>query len=648
MRLHIDVETYSSIDISEAGAYTYAESVDFEVLMVAYAYDDEPVRIVDLAKGEKLPKDFIAALKNPDVVKHAHNATFERYAFKAIGYDVPINQWKCTLASSAYCGWPLSLDAVSKAMRLGDEGKSATGRALIKYFCMPCKPTAANGHRERNLPEHDPQAWEEFKDYCMQDVEAEREVGRRLNPLEDLEAERRMYILDQEINDRGVMIDTALAANAQKLGDKHSKTLLAESKRLTGLSNPNSHKQLSEWLSVKLGRDIKSIAKDEILILMKEAELVADSDLIKRVLEIRQYTSKTSIKKYAAMQNSAADDGRAHGAFQIYGANRTGRWAGRLIQLQNLPRNYMDDLEQARELVKNGSYEMIAMQYENVADILSQLLRTALIAKPGHVFAVSDFSAIEARVLAWLANEEWRLDVFATHGKIYEASAAMMFHIPIEEVDDKMRQKGKIAELALGYQGSLGALKTMGGEAMGLSETEMRDIVNTWRKANPAIAKLWDDVNDALITIVKRGGKRVLNKYKNLTFESDGRTLTILLPSGRRLYYQEPRMTTNKWGGPSIKYKGNFGWEETYGGSVVENICQAIARDLLSYSMLRVDEEGFDIVIHVHDEIVVEVPEEGAEDDLQRLYAIMGETVPWASDLILKADGFITPFYKKD
>lgn len=662
-KLHIDIETYSSVDITTAGAYKYCESIDFEMLLVAYALNSGPIHIIDLAQGEKLPKSFIDMLQDPNIEKHAHNANFERTAFRATGYDIPVGQWHCSAVKSAYCGLPLSLAMVSDALKLEEKGKLSTGKALIRYFCVPCKPTKTNGHRHRNMPNHDLEKWEDFKNYCINDVEAEREIDRLLEGYEIPEFERSNYILDQKINDRGILIDLDFARNAFDVDTQHAAVLQNKLRHITGLENPNSPAQLKTWLESKMQQEIKSLAKSEIPRLIDEAE----SEVVRQVLKLRKKSSKTSTKKYVAMLNCACDDGRAHGLFQFYGANRTGRWAGRLVQLQNLPQNHLDDIEQAREVFASGNYDLVTMLYENVSDVLSQLIRTAFIAKPGHIFAVADFSAIEARVVAWLANETWRLDVFSTHGKIYEASASLMFGVPIENIHkgSELRTKGKIAELALGYQGSVGALKQMGGESMGLTESEMKDIVNKWRNKSPHIVKLWKHVEAAAMGAIKTRKKVFLPKFRNLEFFYDGKALTIKLPSGRKLFYQSPSMTVNRFGQPSIKYKGldqktkKWWWIESYGGKFVENIVQAIARDVLAYSMQNLDKEGFNIVMHVHDEAVCEIPDMDLgpysevagkmnQATLEEMCRIMGEEVPWAPGLPLVADGYLTPFYKKD
>lgn len=650
-KLHVDIETYSSIDIASGGAYKYMESVDFEILMVAFAFDHEPVEIVDLAQGEQLPKRFIDAMYDPSIEKHAHNAVFERQAFKKFGFDIPIEQWHCSAIKAAYCGLPLSLEMMSKAMQLEDKGKSATGKALIRYFSCPIKPTKANGMRERNFPQHNIEKWEEFKAYCMQDVEAEREIDTRLLRYKIPTFERLTYDLDQRINDRGILIDMEMAQSAIKINNYFAEDVFNQLRKLTNVDNPNSAAQLKKWLEDAMEKDIKSLAKDTIPALIEEA----GPGVVKDVLELRKKASRKSIKKYVAMQNCVCYDGRAHGLFQFYGANRTGRWAGRLIQLQNLRRNYITDIAEARAIIKSGDYDLATILYDDVADLLSQLIRTAFVARENHTFAVADFSAIEARVIAWLAKENWRIDVFNTHGKIYEASAAMMFNLPIKAITkgSDLRQKGKIAELALGYGGSLGALKKMGGEDMGLSEIEMTTIVKKWRKANPAIVKFWRNVEECAIQAV-RTKKKVYSQFKNLIFECNEEVLTLQLPSGRKLFYQSPSIIKNRFGSESLRYKGmdqvtkQWTYVETYGSKLTENIVQAVARDLLSYSMLAIDKKGFEIVMHVHDEVVCEVLENNAKEELDRLCEIMEQEVPWAPGLPLGADGYTTKFYKKD
>jgi DNA polymerase len=645
--LHLDIETFSSVDISTCGSYKYFESLDFEILMIAYAFDNDPVRIIDLAQGEALPFWFVPALRDPAVLKFAHNANFERNAFVAYGFDSPIEQWYCTAVKSAYCGLPLSLDGVSKALKLGELGKSAEGKALIKYFSCPVKATKTNGMRTRNYPHHDLEKWEKFKAYCVQDVEAEREIEKRLSRYKITETERLNYFLDQKINDRGVLIDTVLAANAVDFDNRNVAELTARAKELTGLDNPNSPAQLKKWL----GCD--SLTKASVTGMLQDEK----SEKVREVLEIRQKLGKTSIKKYLAMLNGVCDDSRVRGIHQFYGANRTGRWAGRMVQPQNMPRNYINFLDEARNVVRSGDYDLCTLLYDEVSNILSQLTRTAIIAPDGKTFCVADFSAIEARVIAWLSGEAWRIKVFNTHGKIYEASASVMFNIPIELVtkESGYRDKGKVAELALGYQGAVGALKTMGGEAMGLSESEMETIVLKWRKANPAIVRLWSDLESCAMRSIETKSK-IESIHKGITFETNDEVMAIKLPSGRRLFYQSPSFTQNKWGKKSIRYRGmnqeTKQWEyvDTYGGKLTENIVQAIARDLLADAMRRVDAAGFDIVMHVHDEIIVEIPagEESNSLNMQYILAEMSDTDHVYSGVPFPAEGYLTEYYKKD
>jgi len=650
-KLHIDIETYSSIDIFTSGAYKYMESVDFEILMVAYAFDDEQIKIVDLASGEVLPQKFIKALLDPSIEKWAHNANFERQAFIKYGYNIPVKQMFCSAVKAAYCGLPLSLAAVSEALGLGDKGKLATGKALIKFFSCPIKPTKANNNSHRNFPEADPQKWEEFKLYCIQDVEAEREICSILANYEICDFERNNYILDQKINDIGILVDIDMAKAAYDMDGLFSKDMLSKMKKLTGLENPNSPAQLKKWLSTATNKDIKTLAKDSLPLLIEQSESVA----VKSLLDMRTKTSKSSVKKYTAMLNCACEDNRVRGLFQFYGANRTGRWAGRLVQLQNLPQNHLVDLKEARNLVKSRDYDHMEMVYDDISSVLSQLIRTTFIAKPNHTFAVADFSAIEARVVAWLANEEWRIDVFRGHGKIYEASAAMMFNVPIEEVTkgSDLRAKGKNAELALGYQGAIGAMKRMGGDKMGLSDAEMKAIVIKWRKANKAIVAFWDKSEKyAIEAFVKK--QRIETEFRGIAFSCDEDTLMIHLPSGRNLSYREPQLATNKFGTMCLTYKGidqlTKKWVsiDTYGGKIVENIVQALSRDILAHSMSRLDQEGFVITMHVHDEAICEIPLKDQENTLKRMCEIMSENIPWADGLPLNADGYLTEFYKKD
>ena len=652
--LFIDVETYSSVDIKESGAYKYIESPDFEILIVGYAINDGPVNIVDLAQGEELPEEFEKLLLDEDCIKVAHNAVFERLCFKRIGYNVSAAQWYCTSVKSAYCGLPLSLDGVSKALNLTDK-KLDTGKALIKYFSCPCKPTRVNGMRTRNYPMHAPEKWEMYKEYNKYDVLAEREIYNKLSKYEIPEIERRLYILDQNINDRGILIDIELAKAAISVDSEYTELLTKRAQQLTGLENPNSPAQIRKWIEHKTGYAVLSLSKETMPDLLKE---FADYPDVIELLNIRKKLSKTSIKKYYAMLNCAMKDNRVRGTFQFYGANRTGRWAGRLLQLQNLSKNHVSNIQMPRNLIRNRDWETVELMYDNVADILSQLVRTALIAPEGKVFSVADFSAIEARVISWLANERWRMDVFRGDGKIYEATGAKMFNVPISAITkgSVLRDKSKISELALGYEGSLGALKRMGGERMGLSDVEMMSLVRKWRLANPAIVDMWHEIDEASKEAVKYR-RPVSCTCRNIIFDCDGDFMTIQLPSGRKLFYHQPIFKDKKIGRSTIKslcYHGvvqetkQWGEIDTYGGKLTENIVQAISRDLLGNSMLNLEAAGYYPVCHIHDECLVEVPAENAKDYYDEMARIMSIPPEWASDLPLRADGYVTPFYLKD
>jgi DNA polymerase len=649
-KLHIDVETYSSVDIATCGSYAYFESPDFEILILAYSLEGGDAKVLDLAQGDKMDKGFVDLLHNPKVELHAHNANFERNAFKAIGYDIPVERWHCSAVKAGYCGLPMSLDGASKALGI-EQLKAAEGKALIRYFSCPVKPTKTNGGRTRNLPHHNPEKWEAYKNYCAQDVRTEMGILDALAGFELPETERLNYFLDQKINDRGVNIDVTLARNAILIDDRFKLEVTDELKRITGLSNPNSVAQLSQWLTTETRKEVKTLAKDNVTALIDELK----SGAAVEVLKLRQLGSKTSTKKFEAMVNYALDDHTAHGLLYFYGGSRTGRWAGRAVQLQNLPRNKMELIDCARQLVRAGDYEMLKIMFDNIPSVLSQLIRTALIAKDGNTLAVADYSAIEGRITAWLAGERWRLDVFAGDGKIYEASAAMMFNVPIESIGkgSELRDKGKIAELALGFGGSVGALKTMGGESMGLSESEMKSIVERWRKASPAIVKMWYEFEACAIDALKTR-RPIKSKLKGITFRYQHKCLTIELPNSRKLIYREPVLTSNKWGGESIKYKGKnqitgqWGWVDTYGGKLSENIIQAIARDLLADGMRRLDAAGFDIVMHVHDEVVADIPDLSTDYVIGEMCRILGEEVDWARGLGTPAEGFVTPYYKKD
>lgn len=650
--LFIDVETFSSEDIAAAGAYKYIESPDFEILIVSYAFDNAPIICIDLASGEELPEEFEEALFDESIVKHAHNATFERLCFKRIGYNVPVEQWECTAVKSAYCGLAFSLDQVSKILDIENK-KLDTGKLLIKYFSCPCKPTKINGLRTRNYYYHDPTKWQMYKDYNIMDVEAEREIYNLLKNYDWPSIERRLYNLDQKINDFGIRLDLQFAQSCITIDESYRSILTEAVINKIGVANPNSDMQIKNWILEQTGETVESLAKPAM---PKVIEQFKGNTLVSYVLKARNQLSKSSIKKYTAMLNCAGQDLRARGLFQFYGANRTGRWAGRLIQLQNLPQNHIDLLAYVRQLAADGDTESIDMLYGNVPSILSQLIRTAFVAKPGYTFVVADFSAIEARVISWYAGEQWRLDVFNTHGKIYEATAARMFNLPVSMITkgSDLRQKGKVAELALGYGGSVGALARMGGEQMGLSKSEMRDIVKKWRQANPSIVDFWSDLEECAKTAITWPGRLVISAFKDLTFYSDSEYLQIRLPNGRSLFYRKPRLKPVKFGRTVIYYEGlnqetkAWGLVDTYGGKLAENIVQATARDLLGHSMLKIDEAGYPIVMHVHDEVVCEVPKDEADAIFKGLIQIMGTQVYWAPGLPLKADGYITDFYKKD
>lgn len=655
MILHIDIETFSSVDIRTAGAYKYADSLDFEILMVAYAYDDNPVQIVDLAQGEKIPQDLLADLTAPDVKKYAHNANFERTCFKAYGIDIPVEQIHCTAVLSSYCGLPIALAGVSGALNLGDKAKDKAGKALIRYFCIPCKPTKTNGGRYRNFPKHDLEKWNQFLDYCIQDVVAEREVHKRLERYEIPDFERRNYIVDQVINDRGVGIDIGFANTMVDLYTRHTEMLKNKIKEITKLENPNSPAQLKKWMSAQLGKEIKSIAKDKIKALLKKQ----DAGPVREVLELRADMAKTSSKKYKAMQDCILGDDRGRGFVRFYGA-KTGRWAGRLVQIQNLPRNKFECIDELRGLYKSGDRDLIYL-VGDVSNTISQLVRTAFVPQKDNAFVISDFSAIEARVIAWVSGEQWRLEIFKTHGKIYEASASMMFKVPIEEVTkgSDLRAKGKIAELALGYQGAVGALKQMDTKKS-LEESEMKGIVKMWREANPNIVALWESLNLAAVTAIKRKRKVTL-KNKLVSFEYDGTLLKMWLPSGRHLSYWGAELfekitlhNGREWRREAVRFKGidqktrQWGWIDTYGGKLTENLIQAIARDLLADCMDRLERIGYKIVMHVHDEVIIEIPEVEAADCLSTVEDLMSRPPLWAEGLPLGGDGFISKYYQKD
>ena len=643
INLSIDLETYSSVDLAKSGVYPYAESADFEILLFGYSVDGGPVKVIDLASGELIPKEIEKAILDEDVTKWAFNSQFERVCLsRHFGLYLKPHSWRCTMVWSAYLGLPLSLEGAA-IITGADKKKLTEGKELIRYFCQPCKATKTNGGRTRNRKEHAPDKWEDFKAYNLRDVEAELSIQEKLQKFPVPEEEWKNYILDQEINDRGIQLDLALVKNAIKCDEEEREENIKRLKELTELENPNSVAQMKSWLADN-GLQTESLNKASVKALLEEVE-----GYKKEVLELRQLISKSSVRKYNAMENAVCKDKRARGLLQFYGANRTGRYAGRLIQVQNLPQNHLPDLKQARSLVKDGYFEALGLLYDSVPKVLSELIRTAFIPKEGCKFIVADFSAIEARVIAWLAGERWRNEVFSSHGKIYEASASHMFKVPLEEItkDSPLRQKGKIAELALGYGGSVGALKSMGALDMGLCEGELKPLVDTWRRANPNIVKLWWDVDGSVKDAVKG---RTKSKTHGIFFEYSSGMLFISLPSGRKLSYVKPKMGINKFGGESVSYEGvglAKRWEriDSYGPKFVENIVQAISRDILSYAMSNLNKAGYQIVIHVHDEVVLEVSKEAS---VKEVCSIMGITPPWAKGLLLRADGYECEFYKKD
>lgn len=646
--LGIDIETFSSVDLKKSGVYPYVESPDFEILLFAYAFDYDPVQIIDLAQGEQLPDEIAEALQDPKVLKTAHNANFERTAIrKFFKMILPVNQWECTMTTASMLGLPLSLDAAAKALKLSHQ-KDTAGKNLIRYFSVPCKPTKTNGQRTRNLPQHDLEKWNQYKGYCVQDVVVEREIRRKVSFFNVPATEKKLWQLDQTINDRGILVDPEFVKNAIALDYQHNQDLTKEAIEITSLDNPNSVAQLKKWLEDATGEQVTSLNKKEIPKLLESTAC----ETTKRVLQLRQEMSKTSIKKYAAMQNARCSDSRIRGLLQYYGANRTGRWAGRLVQVQNLRKNDLPDLDTARELVKGLSLDWLQLLYGSVPDVLSQLIRTAFVAKKGHRFIVADFSAIEARVIAWLAGEKWRLDVFNTHGKIYEASAAQMFKVPIESITkgSDLRQKGKVAELALGYQGGPNALITMGALDMGIAMDDLEDIVHRWRAANPAIKRYWYTIGNAAIECVESG--EPVNCSHGIRFLMEKGVLFIELPSKRRLAYMRPKVIDKGDGFKQLFYQGmdqttkRWGYQTTYGGKLVENIVQAAARDCLANAMLRVDQAGYKIVMHVHDEIVCEMPY--GKGSVEEINSIMGADILWAKGLPLTADSYETEYYKKD
>lgn len=651
--LHIDLETYSDIDLTKAGLYRYVQSPAFEILLFAYSYDYEPVRIIDLAGGEQIPVQVIRDLNDEGVKKVAHNAAFE---INCLGrfYKTEACQWHCTMVHAYYCGFPGQLGRLGKAIGLPENRqKMAAGRQLIRYFCIPCSPTRANYGRTRNRWYHDRQKWELFKSYCIRDVETEMETHKFLERHPFPEEERMNWALDQQINSRGVMVDEELVKGALAIAAQMKDELSGRARRLTGLDNPNSVAQLKQWVEENSGLELENLNKQTV------AEMLADKsgeELVKEVLRIRKELGKTSVKKYEAMDTCVCEDGRIRGLLQFYGASRTGRWAGRLVQIQNLPRNYIGTLDTARELVRKRQTDALRLIYGNVPDTLSQLIRTAFIPAPGCRFAVADFSAIEARVLSWLAGEQWRMEVFRTHGKIYEASASTMFGVPQEKIkkgnpEYALRAKGKIAELALGYQGGKGSLISMGALNMGLAEEELPDIVKRWRGSNRRIVDFWYAVERHAFETVRHGTDSYMSC--GITFTRDDEFLMIVLPGGRKLHYYHPEIRLNELGREAIHFQGinqkTGKWEtvSTYGGKLTENIVQATARDLLAHSLMQLSIRGYKAVFHIHDEVVLEIPN-GSGQGLEEATALMCTLPVWAEGLPLNADGFEGYYYKKD
>ena len=641
--LAADIESFSDVDLIKCGVYAYADSPAFEILLFAYSFDGGETQIIDLAQGEKFPAEVEDAIFDVSVTKTAYNANFERTCLsKYFGRYIPPESWHCSAVQAAMLALPRSLEDVGRVLGL-DEQKMKEGKELIRYFCVPCKPTKANGGRTRNLPCHAPEKWELFKTYCKRDVDVEKSIRRKLHNFPIPESEMELYRLDQRINDRGVLVDMELVRNAVSCERLHKEVVTKRAYELTGLENPNSVAQLKGWLG-DMGMEAESLSKKAV------AEMIAETDgEVEELLRLRLLMAKTSVKKYEAMERSVCSDGRVHGMLMFCGANRTARWSGKIVQIQNLPKNYLPDLELARDLVKQGRFEDIELLYDSTPNVLSELIRTAFIPKPGCRFVVADFSAIEARVLAWLSGEQWRLDVFTSHGKIYEASASSMFHVPMEEITktSPLRQKGKLAELGLGFGGAAGALISMGALDMGLTEEELPPLVAAWRKANPHITQFWWDVDAAAIKAVREKQKTKVGK---IIFEYKSGILFITLPSGRKLSYVKPRMAVNKFGRDGLTYEGiseNKKWSriETYGPKLVENIVQGTARDLLAEAMLRVEEKGYPIVMHCHDEIIAEMPEgTGSVDEMCEVMAVQPE---WAEGLPLRADGYQCSFYQK-
>ncbi len=641
--LAIDIETYSDVSLPDCGVHRYAASEQFEILLFAYSLNDEPTQIIDLASGEKIPDEIMEYLTDDSVIKTAYNAAFERNCInRFFGLSLKPELWRCTLVQASMLSLPLSLEGVGEALNL-DKKKMSEGKDLIRYFCMPCKPTKANGGRTRNLPSDAPEKWELFKTYCIRDVDVEKQIRNKLAKFPIPDREQKLYCMDQRINDRGIMVDQELIGHAVACDLLYKETVTKKAYEISGLENPNSVSQLKDWLNEK-GIEVDSLAKAAV------EELVENTQGdVAEMMKLRLAMSKTSVKKYEAMERSVCPDGRVHGLLQFYGANRTGRWAGRLVQIHNLPQNHMEDLELARSLVKEGRYDLVELLYDSTPDVLSELIRTAFVARPGCRFIVSDFSAIEARVMGYLAGEGWVMEEFRGAGKIYEQTASKMFHIPIEEITkgSPYRARGKVASLACQYGGAEGALISMGALNF-VEEEELKGLVQSWRTANPHIVNYWYEIDGAVKAAVK---ERKMTKVGMVTVYYQSGMLKIALPSGRVLSYVRPRMTVNRFGSESVSYEGigtNRKWTriESYGAKFCENIVQATARDVLAEAMLRLEKKGFDIVCHIHDEVVLEVPE-GASS-VEEVNEIMAVCPDWCEGLPLKAAGFESPFYKKD
>ncbi len=659
INLSIDLETFSSVPIAKAGAYKYVRSPDFEILLMAYSVNGDEPSIIDLAQGEVIPQWLNEAILSPEYIKHAYNASFEWYCLsKFYGTVLPVDQWRDTMLHGLYCGFTAGLEATGKALGLSAEKqKLSVGKALIRYFCIPCTPTITNGQRQRNLPKHDPAKWELFKTYCKGDVVTEMEIDRRLSAFPVPDEIEKQWQTDLIINSRGVAVDMDLVQGALQIGNSTREKLMREAIRITSLENPNSIAQLSKWLEAETNETVTDLRKETVAALLEGQLITGDAE---RMLEIRQELGKTSTKKYDAIEACVCTDGRVRGLLQFYGANRTGRWAGRLVQVQNLPRTYLEQIDVAREAVKKQQAETLQFCFGSVNDTLSQLIRTSFVATPGNKLVDADFSSIEARIISWLAQESWRLEVFKTHGKIYEASASQMFGVPIDKIkkgnpEYALRQRGKVAELALGYQGSTGALIAMGALKMGIPEEDLPDIVARWREANQRIVELWHKVENAAIFTIQTGRQEGVNNLifsREFDLVNELDFMTITLPSGRKLYYAHPELGTNQWDHPSINYLGvnqtTKQWTrlETYGGKLVENIVQAIARDCLAVAIERLEATGFPVVFHVHDEVVIDCPETQA--NLNKVVELITTPISWASDLPLNADGWVGDFFKKD